>query len=200
MSREERLRVHEDLVHRRLDVLVATTRVEDGPVVPTVSALVIEQADRVDQVRLHRLIGFASRAVLPADAFLVVGEMADPDAAARIQRVLSAPNGFQLTEALVALRGVGDTVAPGASPAPTAVWFEPDRDLALLLAARDEAHRILRADPQLRRGTHADLGRELRARWSQLFPSLAAQGIECPVREEAPIEPRRRSRRRRRRR
>ena len=100
--------------------------------------MVIEQADRVDQVRLHRIIGFMSRAhswnggggepAAPADAFLVVGEMAEPNAAARIDRVVSAPNGFQLTEALVQLRGMDGSVAPGAATAATATWFDPDQD------------------------------------------------------------------------
>jgi ATP-dependent DNA helicase RecG len=206
MSREDRVRVHEDLVHRRLDVLVSTTRFEEGPAVPAVQAVVIEQADRVDQIRLHRIIGHMSRAEsrgpnpAPADAFLVVGELAEPDAAARIARVVGAPNGFQLTEALVQLRGLDRSIAPGSTAPAATAWFDPDADLPLLLAARDEAHRVLRADPQLRRGAHADLGRELRARWSRLFPDLAAQGVECPVREDAPVEPRKRRRRRRRRR
>jgi ATP-dependent DNA helicase RecG len=199
-SREERVRVHEDWVHRRLDVLVSTTRIEDGPAVPGAAVVVIEQADRVDQIRLHRIIGYMSRATIPAEAMLVVGETADEDAAAKIGRVLAAANGFELTEAWVALRGIEATTAPGTPSLPQLRWFDLDLDLDLLLGAREEAHRILRADPQLRRGPHAELGRELRARWSSLFPEAAAAGVECPIRDDAPVEPRKRRRRRRRRR
>ncbi|MEQ1567373.1 MAG: helicase-related protein [Myxococcota bacterium] len=199
-SREERVRVHEDWVHRRLDVLVSTTRIEDGPAVPGAAVVVIEQADRVDQIRLHRIIGYMSRATIPAEAMLVVGETADEDAAAKIGRVLAAANGFELTEAWVSLRGVEATMAPGTPSLPQLRWFDLDLDLDLLLGAREEAHRILRADPQLRRGPHAELGRELRARWSSLFPDAASAGVECPIRDDAPVEPRKRRRRRRRRR
>lgn len=200
MSREDRVRVYDDLLHRRTDVLVSTTTYEEGPSVSGVCTVVVEQADRVDQIRLHRVIGHMSRAARQADAFLVVGEMADPGAAARIDRVLSAPNGFQLTEALVSLRGIERMVAPGAPPWPQLAWFEPDTDLALLIAAREEVMRIVRADPQLRRGSHAEIGRELAARWNALFPEAARHGWQCPVRDEPAPEPRRRRRRRRRRR
>jgi ATP-dependent DNA helicase RecG len=203
LPREERVRIHEDFVHRRLDVLVSTTRVEDGPALPSVAVVVLEQADRFDQWRLHRIIGHASRSKLRepderTKAVLVVGEMAEPDASARIERVLAAPNGFQLTEALVALRGVERTVAPGHSPLPALRWFDLDEDLPLLLAAREETHRILRADPGMRRGTHGELAAELRMRWDTLFPGGAEQGWSCPIREEPTPEPRRRRRRRRR--
>ncbi|MEQ1507329.1 MAG: helicase-related protein, partial [Myxococcota bacterium] len=209
IPRDDRLRVHEDFVHRRIDVLVCTTRIEDGPTVPGAVVVVIEQADRVDQWRLHRIIGFMSRSRrvqepgeerTPARAILIVGELAEPDAAARIHRVVGAPNGFQLTEALVQLRGVDRAVAAGAAPLPQFDWFELDNDLPLLLRAREEAHRVLRADPQLRRGSHADLGRELRARWDRLFVGGADRGWVCPIRDDAPVEPKRRRRRRRRRR
>ncbi|MEZ4241356.1 MAG: helicase-related protein [Myxococcota bacterium] len=200
MTREERTRVSDDLVHRRIDVLVCTTRAEEGPAVPALSVIVVEQADRVDQWRLHRIIGYASRSAAEdrAKAFLVVGEAAEPDAAARIERVLSAPNGFHLTESLVDLRGVERVVGGQIAPLPALRWFETASDLDLLLASRDEVHRVLRADPGLRRGTHADLGRELRARWARLFG--AHPDYVCPVGEEPPPEPRRRRRRRRRRR
>lgn len=199
MSHDERARTVSDFEHRRLDVLVSTTRVEDGPSIPGASLVVIEQADRVDQWRLHRIIGFMSRAQNPASAILVVGEMAEPDAAARIERVVSAPNGFQLTEALVRLRGVERAVAPGSAPMPTFRWFDIDTELPLLLAAREEAHRIVRADPLLRRGVHGDLGRELRLRWDHLFPGETERGWVCSIRDEGPAEPKRRRRRRRRR-
>ena len=87
-------------------------------------------------------------------------------------------------------------MAPAPPPLPSFRWFDPDTDLPLLLAAREEAHRILRADGSLRRGSHEELASELRLRWDLLFPKAAEQGWACPIREEP--EPRRRRRRRRR--
>ncbi|MCA9492792.1 MAG: hypothetical protein KC621_22820 [Myxococcales bacterium] len=201
MPREEQARVHEDFSHRRISVLVSTTRVEDAPSVPGATVVVVEQADRVEQWRLHRIIGYFSRSVRPARALLVVGENAEADAAARIDRVVSAPDGFCLTESLVRLRGAERCVAPGGTPSPSWRWFEPDLDLELLLAARDEAHRMLRADPGLRRAGHAELAQHLRARWGVFWPEGDEQGWTCLLQKDAGgLEPRRKRRRRRRKR
>jgi ATP-dependent DNA helicase RecG len=197
MPREERARVHDDFQHRRVQVLVSTTRVEDAPALPGAQVVVVEQADRIDQIRLHRIIGFFSRARRHGEAVLVVGELAEPDAAARIERIVAAPNGFQLTEALVVLRGIDRTITPGAPPLPRTTWLDWDADRDLVLAARDEAHRLLRADPGLRRGAHADLARELKARWTRLWPE--SPEWTCLLRDEPAPEPRRKRRRRRRR-
>jgi ATP-dependent DNA helicase RecG len=200
MPREERARVVEDFQHLRTQVLVCTTRFEDGPPLPGASVVVIEQADRVDQFRLHRLIGFLSRATTKAEAILVVGEMAEPDAAARIERILAAPNGFHLTEALVTLRGVEAVVAQGSVALPKLQWLDLDTDRDLVLAAREEAHRLARIDPGLRRGPHTTLARELRASWNRLWPDGAERGWTCPITEDPASAPDRRRRRRRRKR
>ncbi|MCB9698246.1 MAG: hypothetical protein H6738_15815 [Alphaproteobacteria bacterium] len=200
MPREEQARVHEDFSHRRISVLVSTTRVEDAPSVPGAAVVVVEQADRVEQWRLHRIIGYFSRSVRPARAILVVGENAEADAAARIDRVVSAPDGFRLTESLVQLRGTDRCVVPGSTPPASWRWFEPDVDLDLLLAARDEAHRMLRADPGLRRAGHADIAQHLRARWGSFWPDAEELGWACLLQKDAAVEPRRKRRRRRRKR
>lgn len=197
MRPDERQRVFDDLQHRRIDVLVATTPVEDGPPVPGLTTTVIEQADRMEQWRLHRVIGFLSTTPRDSQALLIVGEHADADADARIQRVLDARNGFALTEARVALRGVEACVASPRWGLPDTDWLDLDTDLDLLLGAREEAHRILRADPSLRRGSHADLANEVRSAWDDLWPDDATP--PCPIQEGPPPERRRRRRRRRRR-
>jgi ATP-dependent DNA helicase RecG len=201
MPRDERMRVLEDFQHLRVQVLVCTTRIENGPRLPGATIAVVEQADRVDQFRLHRIIGFLSRARSRADVVLVVGEHAEPDAAARIQRVLDAPNGFHLTEQLVTLRGVASVVASGAAPLPALTWLDPDRDLDLVLASREEALRIVRDDPGLRRGAHRGLARELIGRWSRWWPD-PPEGWTCPIKDvpARSLDPKRRRRRRRRRR
>jgi RecG-like helicase len=127
---------------------------------------------------------------------LVVGEHADVDAEARIQRVLDAPNGYALTEARVQLRGVEACVVPGCAPLPQPRILDWDGDRELLLAARDEAHRMLRADPNLRRGSHQELAAELRGAWDALWPDNPEW--RCPFTEEGTSERRRRRRRRRR--
>jgi ATP-dependent DNA helicase RecG len=200
MAPHDRARVVDDVLHRRVQVLVSTTRVEDLPTIPGATMVIVEQADRMEQWRLHRVIGFFSRANKPATAVLVVGENAEPESAARVDRVVSAPSGFALTEALVQLRGIERSVADGAAPPASWRWVDPDADLALVLAARDEAHRLLRADPTLRRGAPAELATWLRRRWAELWPGADPQAWPCPIRDDGPVEPRKKRRRRRRKR
>jgi ATP-dependent DNA helicase RecG len=198
---EERRRVVEDLVHRRLDVLVSTMAVEDGPPILAVTAVIVEQADRMTQWRLHRVIGYLSTTPHPSTAVLVVGEMADPDAEAQIQRVVSARNGYELTESLVKLKGVDACVVPTRPPLPEPMWLDFDTDRDLVFAARDEAHRLLRADPALRRGAHQEIASELRNAWDALWPDV--EGWECPIAPAdgaAPVNGDRRKRRRKRKR
>ncbi len=201
MAVADRQRAYDDLVYRRIDVLVATTTIEDGPPPPGVSRVVVEQADRVEQWRLHRIVGFLSTAAVQGEALLVVGEQAEPDAEARVQRVLSARNGFELTGALVKHQGLAATVEPGSSPMPQFQWLDVDRDFATIVAARTEAHRVLGADPGLRRGAHVQLAHEARARFQVLWPESEDEKSRwsCAIPEAPPSDRRRRRRRRRRR-
>ena len=200
MSHDERRAVVRDLQHRRIDVVVATVTLEDGPPIPGLTSVVVEQADRMEQWRLHRVIGRLSTSSFHQSvATLIVGEHADADAEARIERVLSAVDGFDLTERRVAHRGIEACVVPGSAPVPTTRWLDLASDRTLFLAAREEAQRILRADPRLRRGSHQQLADELRAAWATLWPEHD-ESWPCPVPEAGSQEPRRRRRRRRRKR
>ncbi len=197
MPEDERRRVHDDFNHRRLQVLVSTTRLEEGPRIPGARLVVVEQADAVESWRLHRLIGFLSRSEGPSRAILVSGDHASRDSVVRLERLQQVPSGVALTELRVAAAGLGEAVAEGAAPLPSLSWLEPERDLDLVLAARAEAHAMWRDDPTLRRGPRADLLRELISRWGELWPDADERWSPPPL--EAMGEARRRRRRRRRR-
>ena len=66
MSREDRVRVFEDFQHRRIDVLVATTFIEEAPVVANATVVVVEHADHHELARLHRLRGHVGQGLEPA--------------------------------------------------------------------------------------------------------------------------------------
>jgi len=196
---EERRRVHDDFQHRRLQVLVCTSRIEDGPPLPTAGVVVVEQADSVDAWRLHRIIGFFSRSRTQAEAWLVTGEHASPEAIARLERLQTAPSGVALTETLAELSGVNEIVTDHGIPLPKLAWLDLDRDLAGVRAAREEAQAILDADPSLRRGGHAELAQELLARWPRMWPDGESERWGPPKIKPAPVPEGRRRRPRRRR-
>lgn len=198
-SSDERRRVHNDFQHRRLQVLVCTTRIEDGPALPAAGFVVVEQAEAVDAWRLHRIIGFFSRSRVQAEAWLVAGEHASPEAVARLRRLQQAPSGVALTETLAELSGVNKVVTDGGIPLPELTWLDLDRDLGWVLHARQEAQSILNADPSMRRGAHAELAQELLARWPKLWPQGATEHWGPPQVKPNPTPEGRRRRRRRRR-
>ncbi len=62
MTRDERQRVLDDFQHRRIDVLVCTTFIEDTPEVPNANVMLVEYADLHSSERLHRLRGYVAGA------------------------------------------------------------------------------------------------------------------------------------------
>lgn len=200
MPREERHRIYDDFRHRRSDVLVATTLVEDGPHVPDVSLVVVEQADRVDRIRLQRIRGYVARSRHPAGVVLVVGEMSDEGSAERLQLLVQEPDGFALHEATLGDAPLETLIAGDVPPLPTFAWADLVEDRELLWKARELAHEVLRADPALRRGWGAELARVARSRFDELWPSDDdSSPWRCPI-PEGPAPDKRRRRRRRRRR
>lgn len=202
MSREERWRAYDDFRHHRVDVLVATTPPEEGPMVPSATVVVLEAADRMSVCRLLRLRSHVSP-VSDEDGrpigrvLYVLGREPEPAAVERVERLARLEDGWSLMDGELAARGLDAMLAPEVPQAARLRWVDPTGDRQLLLQAREEAHRILEEDPGLRRPAHQDLSRALRDRWEELlslpFPLQEAAGAPGAT------APRRRRRRRKRR-
>ncbi len=177
----QRAQVLEDMSRRKVDVVVATTRIEDGQGLPGLGAIVVEQADRFDPLRLDTLRGLLRATRAGGRMEWVAG---DPAEVGRLRHL--AQEGPRPPS-------VG---APPVMPPPLLRWAKPERDL-WWPSVRDDILAILAEDPGLRR--HGDLARMIRARWSDLWPEDDDASPACPV-GEAPAGGERRKRRRRRRR
>ena len=200
MTPDERRRVHADFTHRRLQVLVATARLEEGPAIPGATQVVIEQAESVEGWRLHRIIGFFSSGGPPARTMLVAGDLILQDDLQRLEGLQTAPSGVAYTELRARAEGLDDDVAARMPPLPRLDWLDLDADLDILLDARAEAVRLLNADPGLRRGPHAELAREVLDRFGELWPESDPEQWAAPKLEPSGDSGRRRRRRRRRKR
>ena len=55
MSKQERMKVFEEFKHKRIDVLLCTTVIEDTPSVENTTMIIVEKAEPSNAVRLHRL-------------------------------------------------------------------------------------------------------------------------------------------------
>lgn len=167
MSREERFRAYDDFQHRRTDVLLATTYVEHGPIVPNASVMIVEQAQQFDLVRLHRLRGHVGQGWRRGQCLLVVGD--DPRAEARhnIELLLKETDGFRIAELDLRHRGIEAALGDRAADAPDFAWADPVQERDLLVKTRQEAVRLLNADPGLKRRTNRALLNLVRARFGE---------------------------------
>ncbi len=177
MSREDRLRTYEDFVHRRYDVLVATSIFEEGLPVPGGTVAVIEQADKLTLRRAARIRGHLARGDAGARAYFILADDADEASAERLRVACAAP-----AYAPVAVEDVSDVVWPEDGPSmPNLRWTRPARDRAIVMAAQALVADLIAEDPALRSGPASELAQGGRALWTRLFdgpdpiPALAPE-------------------------
>jgi ATP-dependent DNA helicase RecG len=151
MSREDRVRVFEDFQARRLDVLVATTHVEEAPVVFNASVVVVEHADHHDLSRLHRLRGHVGQGAEPGQCLLVMAENPSTEAQGRLEQLCAERDGSRIAEMDLKERGWDALLGAGARDAPVFCWVDPVLDQGQLLNAREEAFKMVKNDPGMRR-------------------------------------------------
>jgi ATP-dependent DNA helicase RecG len=163
MSRDDRLRVFEDFQARRLDVLVATTHVEEAPLVSNASVVVVEHADHHDLSRLHRLRGHVGRGVEPGLCLLVMSENPSAEAQDRLEKLCGERDGFRIAEMDLKERGWDALLGAGAQEAPVFRWADPVLDHNQLLNARDEAFKMVKNDPGMRRSR--EMTKAVNERW-----------------------------------
>ncbi|MEW2050153.1 ATP-dependent DNA helicase RecG [Streptomyces sp. NPDC005476] len=144
-----------DAVMRRFaagdsDVLVATTVIEVGVNVPNATAMVIMDADRFGVSQLHQLRGRVGRGSAPG-LCLLVSEMPEASAARqRLNAVASTLDGFELSRIDLEQRREGDVLGQAQSGARSSLRvLAVIEDEEVIAEARDEAARLVAADPEL---------------------------------------------------
>ncbi|MCS7207133.1 MAG: ATP-dependent DNA helicase RecG [Dehalococcoidia bacterium] len=142
-----------------LDILVATPVIEVGIDVPNATVMLIQSAERFGLAELHQLRGRVGRGPHPGYCILVSDDPS-PQARERLEVLVRESNGFRVAEEDLRLRGEGEVLGTRQSGLPTfRVARLEDRDLLAL--AREEARRLLEADPTLTSPRLAPLREEL---------------------------------------
>ncbi|MEV5611728.1 ATP-dependent DNA helicase RecG [Streptomyces sp. NPDC052225] len=146
-----------DAVMRRFaagetDVLVATTVIEVGVNVPNATAMVIMDADRFGVSQLHQLRGRVGRGSA-AGLCLLVTEMPEASPArARLGAVASTLDGFELSRIDLEQRREGDVLGQAQSGVRSSLrMLAVIEDEEIIAEAREEATRVVAADPDLDR-------------------------------------------------
>jgi ATP-dependent DNA helicase RecG len=145
----ERAAAMADFAAGRISLLVATTVVEVGIDVPAATIIVIERAERFGLAQLHQLRGRVGRGSRPSSCVLLYEPPLSRPARARLEAMRATDDGFAIAEQDLELRGPGEVLGVRQSGMPETRFADLPHDRDLLEAARDDAGRILAADPRL---------------------------------------------------
>ncbi|MFF8954458.1 ATP-dependent DNA helicase RecG [Streptomyces sp. NPDC014894] len=135
-----------------VDVLVATTVIEVGVNVPNATAMVIMDADRFGVSQLHQLRGRVGRGSAPGLCLLVTDMPEASPARARLGAVAATLDGFELSRIDLEQRREGDVLGQAQSGVRSSLrMLTVIDDEEVIAAAREEAVRTVREDPELER-------------------------------------------------
>lgn len=144
-------------------ILVATTVIEVGVNVPNASVMVILDAQRFGLSQLHQLRGRVGRGAEQSYCILVTTFKLSEETRKRIDIMCETNDGFRIAEADLKLRGPGDLEGTQQS----GIAFDLKiadiaRDGQIMTIAREEAQKIIDADPTCTSSEYAMLWRRLR--------------------------------------
>ena len=144
-------------------ILVSTTVIEVGVNVPNASVMIIENAERFGLSQLHQLLGRVGRGADQSYCVLVTKFEIGETTRKRIQVMVDTTDGFEIAEQDLKLRGPGDLEGTQQS----GIAFDLKiadiaRDGQLVALAREEAQKIIEADPTCTSDEYAMLWRRLR--------------------------------------
>lgn len=148
MTPADKEKVMDRFSKNEVQILVATSVVEVGVNVPNATVILIEGAERFGLAQLHQLRGRVIRSNNQAYCF-VLPEKLSGNTKDRLKALVTAKNGFELAEYDLALRGSGELIGSrqwGVSD----IAMEALKNIKMVEAARAEAARLIKEDPDLK--------------------------------------------------
>ena len=163
MKSKEKDSEMQKFVSGETQILVATTVIEVGVNVPNASVMVILDSQRFGLSQLHQLRGRVGRGADQSYCILVTTYKLSDVTRKRIDIMCQTNDGFRIAEADLKLRGPGDLEGTQQS----GIAFDLKiadiaRDGQLVALARQEAQRIIDADPTCTSSQYAMLWNRLR--------------------------------------
>ena len=176
MSQQERDDVMLRFRDGALTVLVATTVIEVGIDIPSATLMIVEDADRFGLAQLHQLRGRVGRGGGTSHCLLVTRGNRSETAAQRLAIMESTTDGFKIAEEDLVMRGPGELIGVRQAGLPRLRFGDLVQHVELLARAREEADRIVTADPRLEHPDHLGLRRVLHARLAEIEAYGAESG------------------------
>jgi transcription-repair coupling factor (superfamily II helicase) len=148
-----------------VDVLGATSIVENGLDFPGANTMILDHAHRFGLADLHQLRGRVGRGPYTSYCILMTGAKPGEEAQRRIDAMVQTTDGFKIADVDLEIRGPGDFFGTRQSGLPEFRVADLLRDGAILEEARREAGQIVARDADLRAPEHRGLRAGLLARW-----------------------------------
>ncbi len=150
LNSEEKNNVINSFVNNEVNILVSTTVIEVGIDVPNASIMIIYNSERFGLSQLHQLRGRVGRGRHKSFCYLVTSE--NNGLENKRLRVLEKSNdGFYIAEKDLELRGPGQLLGYKQSGLPDFVLDNLPNNKVLIEKAREEAQRVIKEDPDLRK-------------------------------------------------
>ncbi len=108
LDKDEKNKILNNFLGRKLDILVSTTVIEVGIDFPNANVIVIENADKYGLSQLHQLRGRVGRGSKESYCILMFKSSLSENAKKRINILKSSDDGFIISEEDMKLRGYGD--------------------------------------------------------------------------------------------
>ncbi len=163
MRERELEQVMLDFYHRRFNVLVCSTIIENGIDVPTANTIIINRADHFGLSQLHQLRGRVGRSHHRAYAYLLTPpkKLMTPDAVKRLDAIASLDElgaGFTLATHDLEIRGAGELLGAEQSGQIHEVGFSLYTDLLDRAVKALKSGQMPELEKPLRQEVEVDLG------------------------------------------
>ena len=110
MKENEKNKVLNDFLDKKINVLVSTTVIEVGIDFPNANVIVIEDANKYGLSQLHQLRGRVGRGTKQSSCILIFKSNLSENAKKRINILKQSSDGFEISDQDMILRGYGDVL------------------------------------------------------------------------------------------
>ncbi|MBD3300227.1 MAG: ATP-dependent DNA helicase RecG [Candidatus Moranbacteria bacterium] len=147
LKNQEKEQIMKKFVKNKISILVSTSVVEVGVNVPNATIMMIEGAERFGLSQLHQFRGRVGRGDHQSFCLLFT-ESPAPKTWQRLKYLEESKNGFELAQKDLKLRGPGDFLGDRQSGFSN-LTIASLKDLDLIRISREEAKKLIKADPGL---------------------------------------------------
>jgi len=133
----------------RIHLLIGTTVVEVGVHVPKATLMIIEHPERFGLAQLHQLRGRVGRGSDRGVCFLMASGSLSQNALSRLKVLVDHHDGFEIARKDLEQRGYGELIGMKQTGLGEMDLLEMMKEPDLLSRAKEEAERLLDADPDL---------------------------------------------------